>query len=164
MSFSPEDKTHLDAADGWIGLGNFLEANAELEEISASMRAAPEVLTLRWKIYSGLESWPLAIEVARTMAERFPDEPTWHMNHAYALRAIDRIEEAVKILRGIEDQFPDCWLLHFRLACYHASLGQSVSVLCHLERAIDVAGKLDIRSLALEEPALQKFWAEIGEI
>jgi hypothetical protein len=33
-----------------------------------------------------------------------------------------------------------------------------------LERAIDTAGKLDIRAKALDEPDLEPLWLEIGEI
>ena len=34
---------------GWVDLGNHLEANEELEKITASLRAHPDVLVVRWK-------------------------------------------------------------------------------------------------------------------
>lgn len=46
----PPDSFHLRAAIGWIELGNCLEANEELENISPSMRVHPDVLNLRWHI------------------------------------------------------------------------------------------------------------------
>jgi hypothetical protein len=32
---APADRIHLQAADGWLDLGNHVEANAELEKICA---------------------------------------------------------------------------------------------------------------------------------
>jgi hypothetical protein len=43
-----EGQRHLDAAQGWFELGNHLEANEELEQITAEYRAPPEVLEVRW--------------------------------------------------------------------------------------------------------------------
>jgi hypothetical protein len=36
---SPPDTHHLRAAEGWLELGNHLEANAELENIMPELRA-----------------------------------------------------------------------------------------------------------------------------
>ena len=46
------DSLHLQAADGWVGLGDFAAANSELEEITPASRAHPDVLQLRWRIYA----------------------------------------------------------------------------------------------------------------
>ena len=45
---------HLEAAEGWVELGNHLEANEELERITAENRAHPAVLGVRWQIYTKL--------------------------------------------------------------------------------------------------------------
>jgi hypothetical protein len=46
------DSIHLQAAEGWIVLGNYAEANDELEQIAAANRAHPDVLQLRWRSIS----------------------------------------------------------------------------------------------------------------
>ena len=46
---------HLNAAHGYIELGLFEEANAELEEIDPFCRHLPEVLAARLAIYHGLK-------------------------------------------------------------------------------------------------------------
>ena len=46
---------HLKAAAGWIQLGGYDSANEELENIRAEWRAHPDVLDLRWFIYSHRE-------------------------------------------------------------------------------------------------------------
>jgi hypothetical protein len=51
------DTLHLQAARGWLELGNHLEANEELEKITASLRAHPAVLEVRWRIYAKAEKW-----------------------------------------------------------------------------------------------------------
>ena len=43
----PPDSFHLEAAVGWLELGNHLEANEELDQITASLRAHPDVLLVR---------------------------------------------------------------------------------------------------------------------
>ena len=51
------DPMHLKAAAGWIQLGDYDSANDELENIRAEWRAHPDVLELRWLIYSHHEQW-----------------------------------------------------------------------------------------------------------
>jgi len=46
----PQDAHFLRAAEGWIELGNHLEAFEELERITPQWRAHPDVLKLRWEI------------------------------------------------------------------------------------------------------------------
>jgi hypothetical protein len=41
---------HLSAAIGWVGLGDWREANDELEKITQDLRSHPEVLEVRWLI------------------------------------------------------------------------------------------------------------------
>jgi hypothetical protein len=43
---------HSLAAEGWLGLGDHLAANEELEQISPKLRAHPLVLEVRYKIYA----------------------------------------------------------------------------------------------------------------
>ena len=57
MPLEREDQKHLLAAQGYVELGMFLEADAELEEIDPGVRHLPEVLEVRIRIYQGLEKW-----------------------------------------------------------------------------------------------------------
>ena len=40
----PPDSIHLQAAQGWLELGNHLEADKELDEIAPQLRTHPDVL------------------------------------------------------------------------------------------------------------------------
>jgi hypothetical protein len=42
------DALHFQAAGGWLELGNWREANEELENITPALRAHPDVLAVRW--------------------------------------------------------------------------------------------------------------------
>jgi hypothetical protein len=55
------DQRHLEAAQGWLGLGNHLEANEELEQITPDMRDHPSVLEVRFHIYAAADSGVLEV-------------------------------------------------------------------------------------------------------
>ena len=54
---TPPNSIHLEAAQGWLELGNHQEAFDELEEIEPELRGHPDVLELRWYIYQRAEKW-----------------------------------------------------------------------------------------------------------
>ena len=78
-------------AEGFVELGMWLDANAELEEIDAEVRHVPEVLEVRVRIYRALKQWELLQVVAKTLAIHDPDEPQWTASWAYATRRADLI-------------------------------------------------------------------------
>lgn len=57
------DTHHLAAAQGWLQLGNHVEANEELEQIAPSLRSHPDVLELRWQIYAKAEKWDACLDI-----------------------------------------------------------------------------------------------------
>ena len=75
MPLESPDQQHLRSAVGYIELGMFDAANAELEEIDPFCRHLPEVLMARLGVYHGLEKWELLAVVARNLTEWNPKEP-----------------------------------------------------------------------------------------
>jgi hypothetical protein len=69
MPLEPPDKKHWKAASGYVQLGMYLEADAELDEIDPFCRAAPEVLAVRLEIYAVVKKWELMQAVAKKLAE-----------------------------------------------------------------------------------------------
>lgn len=59
--FSSPDSHHLRAAQGWLELGNHLEADKELDEITPQLRTHPDVLEVRWHIYAHAEKWEASV-------------------------------------------------------------------------------------------------------
>src|ERR1039457_1350006 len=67
------DSHHLLAAQGWLELGNHLEANEELENISPEMGVHPDVLNLRWHIYSKAGKWDACVDIASALIDLAPE-------------------------------------------------------------------------------------------
>lgn len=65
MPLENPDQQHVRSAHGYIALGMFEDANAELEEIDPFCRHLPEVLTARVIIYRELKKWDLMVAVRR---------------------------------------------------------------------------------------------------
>ena len=86
MKFDLKDQRHLQAAEGWLGLGDHLEANEELENISPEMRAHPAVLALRYEVYAAAKKWDRAVEVAEALTRLLPDRAAFWICLAYSLR------------------------------------------------------------------------------
>ena len=86
MPLEGTDQLHLRGATGYIELGMFEEANAELEEIDPICRHLPETLLARLAIYHGLEKWELLALVAKRLTEWNPKEPGFFVELAYATR------------------------------------------------------------------------------
>jgi hypothetical protein len=53
------DQRHLDAADGWLGPGDFQSAGEERDQSSPDLRAHPHVLELRHQIYAATGAFPV---------------------------------------------------------------------------------------------------------
>jgi hypothetical protein len=73
-ALQPIDSLHLRAAQGWCELRAFAEA--ELDNIAASLRTHPKVLEVRWQIYANLENWAGALDIASAIVKLVPDWPS----------------------------------------------------------------------------------------
>ncbi len=159
-----QDKRHLEAAQGWLGLNNWLEANDELEEITPLMRAHPDVLEVRWAVYAAAKRWEPAVEVARAISKLRSASPFGWIHWAYSLHELKRTKEAYDIVNSVVAKFPDEYLMRYNLACYSCQLGNLQEAKLWLKKAIDLAGKKDIRIMALDDPDLEALWDQIGKL
>jgi tetratricopeptide (TPR) repeat protein len=159
-----QDQRHLDAAEGWLGLGDHLAANEEIDQISLALRIHPFVLEIRYKIYAEAKRWDAAIETARSVAKSMPENPWGYFHLAYSLHELKQTQEAYDILRPVVDKFPDHCLMRYNLACYSCQLGKLKEAMRWLEKAIDLAGDMDVRGMALDDPDLGPLRAKIRAI
>ena len=158
------DSHYLEAAVGWLDLGNWLEANEDIERITPTNKAHPDVLQVRCKIYAAAEKWEYLAEVGNALCTMLPDLSFGPVHLSHALRMLNRPREGRDALLPVADKFPDDWRIPFHLSCCCCRLGELKASLEWLTRAMDVAGKIDIRMKALEEPDLEPMWLDIGEI
>jgi predicted Zn-dependent protease len=158
------DQRQLEAAQGWLGLGNLVEASEELEHITPQMRGHPDVLAIRYQIYSTARKWEMAAEVARAISTIVPDDSFGWIYWAFSLHELKRTKEAWNVLIPVADKFPQESTISYNLACYACQLGNLKDGMKWLEKAVDLAGKKDIRMMALDDPDLEPLWAEIGDL
>ncbi|MEA3208542.1 MAG: hypothetical protein QOE70_1599 [Chthoniobacter sp.] len=159
MSLAEMDQRHLTAAQGYVELGMFLDANAELEKIGADSRHLPAVLAIRIRVYCALEKWELMLAMARRLALVEPDNPEWKVLWAYAARYCDSIEAARMIMVNATADQPQAAVLHFNLAAYECQLGNLDEATARLRRAFELDPKY--RLMALEDEDLEPLWASL---
>src|SRR4029453_18391089 len=159
MPLESPDQQYWKAATGYVELGMFLEADAELDKIDPFNRAAPEVLALRIGIYRGLEKWELMQEIARRLAEFQPDDIQWTLSLAYATRRANSIEAAKKVLLSAEPRFPKEAAIRYNLACYFCQTGDIPSAKNYLKQAFEI--DLSLRLAALEDEDLKALWGSL---
>ncbi len=81
---APPDSHPLRAAQGWLELGNPLEADAELDEITPDFRAHPDVLEVRWHIYAHAKEWKACVDIARALVTLAPNRPDGWIHRSFA--------------------------------------------------------------------------------
>ena len=96
MPLESTDQKHLSAAEGFVALGMYLDADAELDNIDPLCRATPEVLAVRLEIYSGLEKWELMQAVAEKLANYDPTNPQWAIAFAMPRGGLTRYKKRGK--------------------------------------------------------------------
>jgi predicted Zn-dependent protease len=157
------DSFHLRAAEGWLGLGDVESATSELREISASERAHPAVLSVRYEIYSKSAQWDMAVDVAGELMKMLPEEPFVWISLAYATRRKTggSIGEARKILLGAEPKFPKHYLFPYNLACYCSMLEEMEEAEQWLKKAAAMDNAA-VKKMAMEDADLKPLWASLG--
>jgi len=72
-----DDLRCLEAAQGYVTLGLYMQANRELEQMSADTRLWPEVLAVKLGIFDGLRLWDLVDVTARQLNESANGNIRW---------------------------------------------------------------------------------------
>ncbi len=95
---NPADKFHVDAASGWIGLGDLDSAREELKQISPEIQNHPAVLLVQSELLFAEENWePLRLLTDRLLVQ-FPKLDFLWINRNYALHELKRTQEAFDAL------------------------------------------------------------------
>jgi len=164
-SLEQADRVHLNAAEGWFGLGDLVSASDELEKITPAFRAHPAVLLMRCKIYQAAKKWGYLIEISETLIEQLPKLADAWIHRSYALHELNQTREAFDLLLPAAKKFPKLPVIPYNLACYACQLGKLEDAMKQIEQAIDLADKKnDIRLDALEDPDLEPLWLQIGDL
>jgi tetratricopeptide (TPR) repeat protein len=157
----PPDSFHLQAAIGWLELGNPLEANDELEKITPELRAHPDVLEVRLEIYARTKKWDMCLDIAGAIIKLAPDRPEGWIQRSFALHELHRSQEAFDELMPAADKFPKVWTVPYNLACYCAQTGRLEECKLWFEKAMRIDEKT-VKQAAVDDPDLKPLWESMG--
>lgn len=157
----PPETHYLQAALGWLELGNPREAAAELARLRPEVRQEPEVLEASWRLYAAERRWEDALAVARTLTLVRPEDLTGWVNQSFALHELRRTAEALALLRPKAAEFPREGIIPYNLACYACQLGDLGEARRWLGRFLQLRDKEELLRLALSDPDLQPLWDEL---
>ena len=162
-SLPPPDCHHLLAATGWLELGNFLEANEELEKITPELRVRPEVLHLRWLIYYQSGKHDAGLEIATSLVRLDPNNVQSWVALSISLYKTGNTQQAYETLKRKLSKFSAEWVVYYNLACYAVQLGNVGEAKRFLELAMVLGDEDQVKLRALDDPDLEPLWERIGE-
>jgi predicted Zn-dependent protease len=146
-----------------LSLGNHLEANEELEQITAENRAHPAVLEVRWQIYAKAKKWDAALNIASALIQLAPEYPLGWVHRSYCLYELKRTEEARDNLLRVVDKFSEDPVMRYNLACYECQLGRVEQAKNWLESAFKLGNPQEMKLMALDDPDLEPLWQQMGK-
>ena len=151
-----EDLHLIQAAEGWLGLGNPTEAMGELNKIIPENRNHPVVLIIRCSVHYSSKEWREVFKVADVLTQVAPGDPFGWLNRSHALHFMGRTQEAWDALKPVAAKFKRLYAVSYDLACYAAVLGQLDTARDWLQKAYDVSNEPNkLRLHAQEDPDLK---------
>jgi Flp pilus assembly protein TadD len=167
VQLQPPDSHHLNAAIGWLELGNHVEAGEEIARIAPELLEHPDVLEVRWDICARGQSWDAALAVAETTVRVAPERSSGWVHRAYAMRRVRHggLQLAWSLLRPAVEKFPSEDIIPYNLACYAAQQGREDAAWGWLEKSIEICGDAKlIKERALADSDLQPLWDRIRKL
>ena len=139
QDLTPEERRHLDAADGWLGLGDLDEARAELDQISSTGQSHPDALHLRWNVSATAGAWVDCLDIALSLTRLAPDRHMGSLHVALSLCNLDRFEDAIPVLEKAIERFGERPEFALTLASCYAKRGDMARATQNMERAVELA-------------------------
>jgi hypothetical protein len=150
----PPDVHFMEAAEGWLEMGDAASALAELTRLNPSLKNHPDVLLLCWDIRAALGHWIEAFNIGEELMRVIPDDFRSVVNRSIALRYMPG--------GGLQLAYDDIlqvgsfhWKIDYLLARYACQLGKLDEAQQWLRRAGSGSG---LRKTALDEPDLAPIW------
>jgi len=160
----PPDSHHLNAAHGWLELGDADSAMEEIGRISTASQIHPDVLAIRWELSARDQDWDGAHTIAQMALDLAADQPGPWIQRSFALHELKLTEEAYECLLPAAEQFPEETTIAYNLACYSCQLGQPARALEWFAKAQAVGDADRLKAMALHDPDLASLRAEIERL
>ena len=153
-AFAPSDKHHLEAAEGWLLLGDLEEAKKELAQVSPNLQKHPTVLRVRWHVHAKLNDWETCISLSQQLTELVPHSASSWIDFANSLFFAKRVQEAYDILLPMLPKFNSNWPMRYNLACYACQLARLDEAWEWLGKALTLGHAKKVKKTALADPDL----------
>jgi predicted Zn-dependent protease len=161
---APPDTHYLQAAEGWLELGNLVEAQAELNQITPRFRGHPAVLEVRWRLYARNKQWDLALRIASALVRTVPEHPLGWIHRSFCLHEMARTAEARDNLLRVVNRFRVSATVRYNLARYECRLGRIDQARQWLKSALLLGNARKMKRAALDDPDLQPLWKELHRV
>jgi tetratricopeptide (TPR) repeat protein len=159
-----EDMHRLQAAEGWLELGNHLEAHEELKRISPGYRLHPDVLEMRWRVSEAAKNWEKCLELAETLTDALPRRMSGWLKLAATLHAMGQSEDACQALVDVVDDFAESPIFLYNVACYSCQAGLLQDAVTWLDEVFKLDENGELKKLALHDPMLEPLRKRIGDL
>jgi hypothetical protein len=157
------DKFRLEAAEGWLMLGNPVEANEELEQVSPEFRSHPATLAVRWQVYASAEWWEAAWIVSKVLCDVLPNSAEAWICQANTLRKYKGVREALELLANNKRKFHGHPVVLYNLACYAAQVSRFDDAGRWLTEAFKAEDGIALKVAAVYDPDLRPLWEQVGD-
>jgi len=163
---SPENQQRIAAAEGWLELGDSIEAATELNQVSPVHHDHPAVLTLRWRMFAKAHDWKAACEVAETLSVLVPQIVEPQLLLAEAVRSVPNggLPKALQLLVDAAPRFQHEPVIPFTIARYACTLRRFKEAHRWWMTALTIAKQQgtdrEWKRKALLEEDLQPLWRE----
>ena len=137
------------------------DAANEIEKIAPDEKTCKEVMEFRLELAVVAKSWDMAATLGKVLTRADPDSVQLWIQYAYAVRRLESVENAEKILLRAMEIHPEEPMIRFNLACYASVTGRIAEAKKRLGEAIEI--NEGMRQLALDDEDLKPLWDAITE-
>src|SRR6185503_7202458 len=95
------ERFQIEAAEGWLMLGNPQEAHEELEKITGEASYHSTVVSMRWQVYATAGWWEAAAVVSKALCELAPQSPAAWICQANTMRHYKGVMDAWSLLLNV---------------------------------------------------------------
>lgn len=150
---------HVSAAEGWIGLGDYVEAADEIGNIPELLRAHPTVLLVLSQIYAYGQNWQACLDIGEALIDFNPELPERWLVCSSMMAKLGRPSAALAKLLQVIEKFPKDWRIRYFLACYACKLGLLKEARVWLGESFTLGDAASIKLMALDDPELEPIWS-----
>lgn len=147
------------AAQGYVELGLFAEARAQLAKLPEAAVKRVDVVEVILLCLMAESQWGEAFEMALGLCSTEPEEPGGFIHAAYCLHELGRTAEAVDLLGRGPSALRSKPVFYYNMGCYYARLGDEEKALKLLRQSFEMDGTL--RMVAKKDPDLDQLRAQV---